>query len=124
MSKKDYFRERRKHKRFKVKKGFLAVSIPDFKKLGQIKDISKGGLSFQYIDDVEQAKDSVEVEILSIVDDFYLRKLPVRTVLDVEINNPVSMSLLPKRQLSMKFGKLNHYQKELLNHFLQRYTHR
>jgi hypothetical protein len=124
MAKRNGSPERRRHKRFKVKKGFLAVSIPDFKKLGQIKDISKGGLAFQYLGNAEQAKDSVEVEILSIADDFYLRKLPVRTVLDFEINNPVSLSLLPKRQLSMKFGKLNHYQKELLTHFLQRHTHK
>ncbi len=124
MAKRNGSPERRKHKRFKAKKGFLAVSIPDSKKLGQIKDISKGGLSFLYLGDVVQAKDSVEVEILSKADDFYLRKLPVRTVLDVEIKNPVSLSLLPMRQLSMKFGKLNHYQKELLNHLLQRYTHK
>ena len=124
MAKRNGSPERRKHKRLKVKEGSIAISIPDSKKLGQIKDISKGGLAFQYLGSVEQAKNSVEVEILSIADDFYLRKLPVRTVLDVEINNPVSLSLLPKRQLSMQFGKLNHYQKELLNHFLQRYTHR
>ena len=124
MAKRNGSPERRKHKRFKAKKGFLAVAIPDFKKLGQIKDISKGGLAFQYLADAEQTKDSVEVEILSKADDFYLKKLPARTVLDVEIKNPVSLSLLPMRQLSMQFGKLNHYQKELLNHLLQRYTHK
>ncbi len=45
--------ERRKHKRFKVKQGAFAVASPDYNKLGQIKDISEGGLAFQFIEDGE-----------------------------------------------------------------------
>jgi hypothetical protein len=114
--------ERRKHKRFKVKGGAFAVATPDYNKLGQIKDISEGGLAFQFIEDGEQTKGSLEVEIFSTVDDFYIKKIPVRTVLDFELDNTVSSNPTPMRQLSMKFGKLNHPQKLLLSFFIQKYT--
>ena len=89
MSKKNGFQERRKHKRFKAKRGAFAVSLPNFDKLGQIKNISEGGLAFQYMGDAEEAKDSVEVEIFLTFDDFFLRKLPAKTVSDFEIGTQV-----------------------------------
>ena len=122
MRNKEELIERRKHKRFKVKGGAFAVSTPDYKNLGQIKDISKGGLAFQFIENGEQTKGSFEIEIFSTVGDFYLKKLPVRTVLDFEVENTVSSNSMPMRQWSMQFGKLNHLQKLLLDFFLQRYT--
>ena len=123
MVKKKKLQERRKHQRFKVKKGAFAVSSPYYNKLGQIHDISKGGLAFHYIGKTEPVKVSDEVEIFSNLDDFYLRKLPVETVLDIELENTVSFSSLPTRKLSIKFGKLSYNQKLLLDHFIQSYTH-
>jgi hypothetical protein len=124
MKNKKVLNERRKHKRFKVKEGAFAVAWPDNNKLGPIKDISEGGIAFQFIEDGEQTKGSPEVEIFSTVDDFYMKKLPVRTVLDFELETTVSLNPTPMRQLSMKFGKLNHPQKLLLSFFIQKYTYK
>ena len=122
MRNKEELIERRKHKRFKVKGGAFAVSTPDCKNLGQIKDIGKGGLAFQFIENGEQTKGSFEIEIFSTVGDFYLKKLPVRTVLDFEVDNTVSSNSMVMRQWSMQFGELNYFQKLLLDFFLQKYT--
>ena len=122
MRNKEELIERRKHTRFKVKGGAFAVSTPDCKNLGQIKDISKGGLAFQFIENGEQTKGSIEIEIFSTVGDFYLKKLPVRTVLDFEVDNTVSSNSMVMRQWSMQFGELNYFQKLLLDFFLQKYT--
>ncbi|MGD9334503.1 MAG: PilZ domain-containing protein [Desulfobacterales bacterium] len=124
MKNKEGLIERRKHKRFKVREGAFAVLRSDYNKLGQIKDISEGGLAFQFLEDGKQTKDSLEVEIFSTLDDFYMKKLPVRTVLDFELDNPVASNSTPMRQLSMKFGKLNHPQKLLLGFFIQKYTYK
>ena len=119
--------ERRKHKRFKAKQGAFAVLTSDYNKLGQIKDIGKGGLSFCYIANGEQTDRFSEIEIYligdEISDDFYLKKIPVRTVVDFEVDNKVSFSSLPMRQLSMHFEKLTSGQIFLLNYFLREYTH-
>ena len=124
MGNKKVLKERRKHKRFKVKEGAFAVATPDYNRLGQIKDISQGGLAFQFNEDGEQTKDPFEVEIFSTVDDFYIKKIPVRTILDFELEKTVSSNPTPNRQLSMKFGKLNHPQKLLLSFFIHKYTYK
>lgn len=122
MSTKNDSPERRKHKRFQVKRGTFAVSPPSFDKLGQIKNISKGGLTFQYSGGNEQAKSTSEVEIFSTSDDFFLRKLPVKIVLDHETETQVPFSSFPTRQVSLQFKKLSHNQKILLDYFLKKYT--
>ena len=123
MSKKNDSRERRKHRRFKTKKGAFAVSLPSFDKLGQIKNISKGGLTFQYSENNGQPKDTFdEVEIFSISDNFFLRKLPVKIVLDYELEAQVPFASFPTKQVSLQFEKMSHNQKVLLDYFLKKYT--
>ena len=117
------FQERRKQKRFKVKTGAFAALVPSFEKLGQIKNISKSGIAFQYLGSAEKAKDSGKLEILSIDDGFYLRELSVKTVLDFEVDTQVPFSSLKTRQVSLQFEELEHHQKELLDHFLEKYTY-
>ncbi len=43
-------KERRKYTRYSIKNGSYATISPDSTKLGQIIDISMGGLAFKYID--------------------------------------------------------------------------
>ncbi|UCD88877.1 MAG: PilZ domain-containing protein [Desulfobacterales bacterium] len=117
-------KEKRKHRRFKVKEGAFAVSSPFNDRLGRIKDVSKGGLAFQYVGNTESTQAFHEVEIFSARDGFYLKKLPASTVVDVELDNQVSFASLPTRQLRVQFGKLNHQQRLLLDHFIQKYTQR
>ena len=119
--------ERRKHKRFKAKKGAFAVLTSDYNKLGQIKDIGKGGLSFFYVASGELTDRFSQIEIFligdEIGDDFHIKKIPVRIVVDFEVDNKVYFSSLPMRQLSMHFEKLTSSQILLLNDFLRKYTH-
>jgi hypothetical protein len=106
MTKKIDFPERRKHE------------------VGQIKDVSKGGLAFQHLVITESTEEPFEVEILSEFDDFRLEKLPVRAVVDFELDTMGLYALFSIRQLSLQFRRLNHSQKLLLDHFIQRYTHK
>jgi hypothetical protein len=101
MTKKIDFPERRKHERFKVKEGILAFSSPDYDRVGQIKDVSKGGLAFQHLVITESTEEPFEVE-----------------------NTMGLYALFSIRQLSLQFRRLNHSQKLLLDHFIQRYTHK
>lgn len=113
------FIERRKRKRFKVKKGAYAVLMSDRNKTGQIKDISNGGLAFTYRAISEQSSGASEIDIFSSRAFFYIEELPVKIVMDFEVNNTVSSGSSPKRQLSLQFGKLTIDQIVLLNYFLK-----
>lgn len=116
--------ERRKHERLKAKEGTFAVVVSGKSKLGQVKDISMGGLTFQYVDSGEPVDVSSEIELFSSVYDFHLKKLKVKSVEDLAVDNTVPFSSLPIRQLRIQFGTMTSDQLRLLDFFLRRYTHR
>ena len=116
------FIEKRKHKRLRAKEGAFAVVTSDYDKIGQIGNISKCGLAFQYIDNGEPLKGSVEVEIFSAAKNFYLRKLAAKVVVDSEVDSTVSFSAVPLRKLVVQFEKMKANQMLMLDYFLQKYT--
>ncbi len=145
MTHKKEFIERRKHKRFKVKSGAVAAMIrtsptkPDQTKdmsmgenslattplyihMGQIINISKGGLAFRYIDSEDESRESFELDILFAQNSFYFKNAPFKTVwVSGAVSNP-SFSPLKTKQQGMQFGKMVPLQIHLLDYFLQKYT--
>ena len=122
MSNKKDSTEKRKHKRFKAKEGAFAIVTSDYRKIGQIKNISQDGLDLQYIDNGEQLSGSVEVEIFSFAKDFYLKKLSAKVVRDSEVHSTVPFSSVPMRELVVRFGEMESNQRYILDCFLQEYT--
>ena len=90
--------------------------------MGQIKDISRSGLTFQYIGYSEPLSGSTEMEIFSTVYDFYLKKVPVKSVVDIEVDDDIPFSSESMKQLRIKFGEMTRIQSGLLGYLLQRYT--
>jgi len=114
--------ERRQHPRFKAADGVFAALINHGSKLGQIKDISKIGLSFRYIDSGDEPGETSELKIIIGMGGVYLDKLPFRKVNDFQIHNEYSFSSLKIRQIGLQFGKLNTQQSIQLEHFIQNHT--
>lgn len=110
--------ERRKHKRYVVQEGAFAA-IPSNYLVGQIKDISRGGISFYCIASGEQDFNMPVLEIFSKENDFYLREIPFKIVLEVEEDNQVPCSSLQMKQISGEFGELTENQMSQLDFFLQ-----
>ena len=146
MTHKKEFIERRKHKRFKVKSGAVAAMIrtspakpdqtkdmsmgenslatttPKYIQMGQIINISKGGLAFRYIDSEDESSESFELDILFAQNSFYLKNVPFKTVwVSGAVSNP-SFSPLKTKQRGMQFGKMVPLQIHLFDYFLQKYT--
>lgn len=114
--------EKRKHKRFKVKKGAFAVVISKNKTVGQIKNICKEGLSLQYIDNGEPLSGSVGIEIFSMTKDFYLKKLSAKVVRDSEVVGAVPLSSVPMRETVVQFEAMKANQRKMLDCFIRKYT--
>jgi hypothetical protein len=91
-------------------------------KLGQIKDISKLGLSFHYIDSQEQAGDAQELKIILGNRGLYLDNVPFRKVADFEIQSEYRFSSIKIRQISIQFGELTAEQQTQLDNFIQNHT--
>ena len=116
--------ERRKHERFKAGDGALAVlrrSWPHPTTLGQIIDISMGGLAFRCIADEERSDRSSELSIMLADSSFYLHKLPIKPVSDFETAKMPSGSMTPRR-FRVQFKELTDKQGSQLKYFIRNHT--
>ncbi len=114
--------ERRTHTRFRVKEGAFAALSPDSSIMGQIENISRGGLCFRYIVHEEQADELEATHIFVGMEGFYLEKMPYQTVDDVEIESGASLKLINMRRRRIQFMDLTTGQSAQLNYFLDHRT--
>jgi hypothetical protein len=121
MRKKEH-RERRRYTRFRTKDGALIELRSHRGKLGEIIDISKGGLAFRYIDIGDRPKGSFEVDIFLKERDFRLEKVPAKTVSDLKTTKYYPYSSTKTRRQGVQFGKLTRTQISKLEHFIKHYT--
>ena len=114
--------ERRQQPRFKAVDGVFAALVNHNSKLGQIKDISRMGLAFHYIDSGDESDETSELKIIVGKQGVYLDNLPFKKVADFEIDNDYSFSSLKMRQIGLQFGELTNQQHSLIEHFIQNHT--
>jgi hypothetical protein len=116
--------ERRFYERFQVQQGVYALLKNGSSKLGQIKNISKGGLAFMYINDGEQIQGATEVDIFLSGYGFILKGIPCKKISDIHVDNFVPFSTFEMRQLGVQFGEVSMLHLDNLSAFIEKYTTR
>jgi hypothetical protein len=141
------FPERRRHKRYRVKRlafavirsqkacemgcidrmsrGQVAMAVFKSKpaKMGQIIDLSEKGLSFSYIDENEEALDeSKTIDILFADDNFYLARLPFQIIREFVIKNEFAYNPITMKRRSVAFYDLTPDQRAKLDYFINSHT--
>ncbi len=119
------FNERRKNQRFQVKERVFAFPEQHVCELGQILDISRGGLSFRYIDDREPSTaGSFTLDLFMHGNDFCIKKLRVRTASDISLEEDYNSLITPiqLRRRGVQFLDLSEEQLSELNQFLKNCT--
>ncbi len=114
--------ERRKNKRYKAVEGAYAAISPNSHKLGQIIDVSMGGLSFKYIDTVndDSDNDSLQEETIFLSSmGYYVGDLPFKTVSDYELIDAPSFSSMKVRKRHVQFTDLSFKQLFDLDYYLR-----
>jgi hypothetical protein len=114
--------ERRRHKRFKVRDGAFVVLMPPSTKLGQLIDISSGGLAFRYLSMEERSNNLSELDIFLTDNSFYLEEVPVINVSDFQIAGEFPFSSITTRRHGVQFGELTHNQISRLEYFIRNHT--
>ena len=115
--------EQRKQKRFRVKQGAFAGLGHQFRPVGQIIDISTGGLSFRYVASKDRTNGSSTLKIALTTDSsFHFDKVPVIPVWDLAIPSAFSGGSITMRQSGVQFGELTVDQKFDLGYFIQKHT--
>lgn len=114
--------ERRRNKRFQAVEGAYAAISPNSQILGQIIDISMGGICFKYIDSSDEDKDEHpqrEESIFLSSMGYYVGDLPFRTVSDYQVVNAPSFSSMKVRKKHVQFIDLSFKQLFDLDHYLK-----
>ncbi|MDF1590625.1 MAG: PilZ domain-containing protein [Desulfobacterales bacterium] len=112
--------ERRIHRRYKVKAQAFAALASHYL-IGQIKNISKGGISFTCIANVKPDSQTFEIEIFTQDDKFHLREIPFKIVSAVDVEDRIPSSALQKKQINGVFLELTDSQVSQLEYFLDNY---
>lgn len=114
--------ERRKNKRYKAVEGAYAAISPNSNKIGQIIDISMGGLCFKYINAAKESQEAAlrtkESIFLSSVG-YYVGDLRFQTIADYEITDTPLFSSMKVRKRHVKFTDLTFKQLFDLDHYLK-----
>jgi hypothetical protein len=130
MTGKKEFAERRKHERFKVKNGTIAIIrlsniLASVQKYGQIINISRGGVAFRYIDRKDKSNEPVKLDLLFIQDSIcsaYLKYVSLKPVWVSHIDSKTSFNQVKIKQQGVEFGEMMPQQESQLDRFLNKCT--
>jgi c-di-GMP-binding flagellar brake protein YcgR len=121
--------EQREHKRYQVATDSYISLGSDQPVLGQIIDISMGGIAFRYMGS-ETLPDESHLDIYLTENDMCLGKIPFKTVSDYEVPNTVLCKTVDRippscrtmRRSGLQFGELTPDQRTQLESCIMNHT--
>ena len=114
--------EKRKYNRFKAQEDPYVAIVNDSTIVGQIINISKGGLALNYIGKEAQITGWHKVNIFLSGNRFYLKEVPFKAISDFYIGTQPPFSSVLMKQCCGQFGELTREQKSQLDYFLANHT--
>jgi len=114
--------EQRKYNRFCAAEDTFAVLHNGVYKLGQILDISIGGLGCKYCDGEKIPEGKSTLDIFLVRYNFDLKNIPYQAVCDNEIETDIPFSTTIMRRKGVQFVELTPHQQSHLEYFLQNHT--
>ncbi len=119
--------ERRQYKRYRLKDGIFAVLGSNAMRLGQIIDISEGGLSFSHKNIEDLPSDACELSILFDKKNYSAEKshyrFETKTISSFDIRNEnVFKQLSTKKRCAVQFTDLTVYRQSWLDHIIVNYA--
>jgi len=118
--------EQRNNIRFIAQDNVIVALRNSSTKIGKVKDISKGGLSFEHTYQEDLHPEPSKKGILIWVNGFWMSTVPCRVVYDIPIPTPAeyqSLTIrLTTRRCGIQFEALSEDQMAQLDFFLKTYT--
>ena len=112
----------RRHFRYRVKDHiYVDLRSESGEEVGQLLDISRGGMSLQFLATDEQPRTYNDLGILASME-LATERIPFRTVSVEEVNNHVPMSVTRMLRYSLEFKNLTPGQRDKLDFFIKNYT--
>jgi len=114
--------DRRKHVRYRAKDHvYVNIRSRFDEEIGQLIDISKGGLSLNYPLNDDRSTSYDELGILSSID-LATERISFKTVSDIEILNQLNFGHRRLRRHGLEFKNLTPEQEAKLDYFIKNFT--
>jgi len=91
-------------------------------KMGQIINISKNGLAFEYLERQSKSIEVFKLDLLYAEDAYYLGKLLFRPIFDYAVDAEIPFDSFTIRRCGVEFGELTAQQESKLEYFLNQHT--
>jgi hypothetical protein len=114
--------QKRRFKRFQAPQNAFALLRGPDGRLGQIIDISRGGLAFRYVGNGGQPRRSFKLDVFLANNDFHLEKVSFRTVSDFEVSKQGLANSVIMRRRGVQFDELNQHHVSRLEYFIENYA--
>ena len=114
--------ERRKHKRIRSKEGAYTVLSGPVSKMGQILDISRGGLAFRYIDIGDRPRETCVLDLLREDNIFRVENVGFKIISDLDASKDFPFSTIPMRRCGGQLTGLSDRQIYDLEYLIENYT--
>lgn len=116
-------KERRKHQRFETKDvAFAILKTNREEELGQIVNISMGGLAFHYFIGNREFQPAERLDVLLADRGIHVENIKFRVVEDYELVNELPFSSITKREQRVLFNDLSDAQIQGIDSFIRRHT--
>jgi hypothetical protein len=118
--------ERRNNIRYLPNENTFAALGIRFTKVGKVKDISRGGLSIEYIAGENTVHVPTHVDVFMTGHVFHLYNVPCELIYDIEVHVPHVnnryVKILTTKRCGVQFSELNEDDEAQLALFLEAYT--
>ena len=109
----------RRELRYRAQEGAVAFHES---KIGQILDVSRGGIAFQYVAAPEESPDRSPLRIIFSRRSFDLPDLQTQEIYDLPVQEEPPFSCLRIRRRGLAFLELSAPQSSALDHFIEYHT--
>ena len=114
---------KRKNPRFRTKDlTFVQLNSENKEDVGELLDISKGGLSLRYFEKEEKPQGYSGLGLFSSGGDLIIDEVPFKTVADTELVNNMQFSTIIFRRYGVQFENLTSEQTAKFDYFLLNHT--
>ena len=113
--------ERRKYKRYKVSKDVSVLLSNGDSLIGQLLDISMGGLSLSYVVGNMPVERRLHIYLFKH-DQTFLKNIPFKVISDSLVQDTTLINSLILKRCSGQFGKLTNLERMQLDYLIAKHT--